>query len=77
MPLFRLISTAAREAIAIEFYDDTCASALDIARRACLEEAELWQEGIYMFTLKKGDDRGDLWIIYRNARISEAPAVAA
>lgn len=77
MPLFRLISTAAREALAVEFSDDTCASALDIARRACLEEAELWQEGIYMFTLKKGDDGGDLWTIYRKTGLNETPAVAA
>jgi hypothetical protein len=77
MPLFRLISTAAHEALAVEFYDDTCASALDIARRACLEEAELWQEGIYMFTLKKSDDVDDLWTIYRKSGSNEVPAVAA
>lgn len=76
MPLFRLISTAAHETLAVEFYDDTCASALGIARRACLEEAELWQEGIYMFTLKRVTTQATSGP-YRRTESNVRPAVAA
>jgi hypothetical protein len=72
MPMFRLVSTAANEALAVEFYHTDCAGALDIAQRACLSEAELWQEGTYVFTLRKHRDEVDFWIIYRRPELDRS-----
>lgn len=78
MPTFRLVSTAAHNALAVEFQDDNCASALKVARDACLEEADLWQDSAYLFTLRRsGDDETDLWTIFRKSEASERPSVAA
>lgn len=78
MPIFRLVSTAAHNALAVEFIDDNCASALTVARDACLEEAELWQDAAYLFTLRRsGDDKADLWTIFRKDQASKHPSVAA
>lgn len=78
MPTFRLISTAAGNALAVEFQDANCASALNVARDACLEEADLWQDSTYLFTLRRsGDAATDLWTIFRKAELSDRPCAAA
>jgi hypothetical protein len=65
MPMFRLISTAAHEALAVEFHDHNCAGALVVAERARLGEADLWQESDYIFSLRKHGGENGYWAIYR------------
>lgn len=78
MTMFRLVSTAASHALAVEFQDENCAAALAIARDACFEEADLWQEATYLFTLRKsGDDNNEEWTIFRKQGAGDLPAVAA
>lgn len=69
MPLFRLISTSHREALAVEFYDVDAAGAIDTARRARMVEADLWQEDQYLFTLSRSRSDQNLWTIFRKPRI--------
>lgn len=77
MTLFRLVSTAEPQALVVEFYGASSAAALDIAKRACLAEADLWQERDYIFTLRKHGDNGDFWIVYRKPELSTNTAAAA
>jgi hypothetical protein len=77
MPMFRLVSTAAHEALAVEFCDHNCAGALETAERARLAEADLWQEGTYLFTMRKQGDADGLWAIYRKpGLVNEESALA-
>lgn len=69
MPLFRLISTAHNEALAVEFYDIDAAGAIDAARRARMVQADLWQGDRYLFTLTQQNSDPNFWTIFRKPMI--------
>jgi hypothetical protein len=71
MPLFRLVSTAPPETLAVEFYGADADAAFNVARRSRLAEAELWQGREYLFTLRRHDARGDYRIIRRKPELRE------
>ena len=70
MPMFRLIQSAPPETVAVEFHGPNAADAINVARRSCLKEADLWQEGHYLFTLRQHGYDDGMWMIYRKRELT-------
>lgn len=67
MPWFQLLPTQPLGAKPVDFCDENAAGAIKEAERARFAEAELWQEGRYLFTLRRANDGSRFWTIYREA----------
>jgi hypothetical protein len=64
MPFFRLVSTSS-QSLSVEFQGEDASSALSAAKKFCFDEAELWQDGDYILTLRRQGQNRDYWIISR------------
>lgn len=57
MPLYRLSSNSSAF-LSVEFRGDNAGSAFAAAKRFCFDDAQLWQDGRYISTLRRqGADR--------------------
>lgn len=71
MTTYRLTSASHREQV-VEFEGDDAVSALNIATRCNLAEADLWQGEIYCVTLRRsGGPNGDFWMIFRKGELTQ------
>src|SRR5262245_33203779 len=71
MPMFRLVSTAAGQALSVDYFGMNAAGVLNIAKQSRLAEADLWQENQYLFTLRRQPGCKDLWTIFRRPELSD------
>ena len=64
MPRFKLVSTeCASQSVGFEGLDASCA--IEVAAQSPMEEADLWQDDKYLYTMRKQGNAGDFWVIYR------------
>ena len=69
MPRYKLVPLYDRGKV-LEFDATNPADTLNVASRHEIAEADLYEEGAYLFTLQQGGDGGGCWVIQTRANKS-------
>lgn len=62
MPYFRLVSNSS-DFLSVEFHGENVGSAFSAAKRFCFDDAQVWQDGCYLSTLKRLGPNRDFWSV--------------
>jgi hypothetical protein len=62
---------------AVEFLAPTAAEALRVANQHKFEEAHLYEDGDYLFTLRQSRNGAGCWVIHTQPELATAAAVSA
>jgi hypothetical protein len=64
MPFFHLLSNSSKS-LSVEFHGANVGCAFQAARQFCLDEAQLWQDGTYISTIRRQGVNRDYFIVFR------------